>query len=93
MYALVFTSRFIKSFRKLQRSGRFPLAKFEHALTCLRGGEKLPANVLDHALAGPLVEFREFHLDYDLLVQYKQDESRRIITLSKIGTHAELFGH
>jgi len=92
MYTLVFASRFTKSFRKLSKSGRFPLQKFELALKYFKNGKTLPASYQDHKLKGELSIQREFHLGYDLLVQYKRNEEQNIITLSKIGTHTELFG-
>lgn len=92
MYTLAFSARFTKSFRKKCRSGRFPLKRFEEALANIQDGKPLPSNFHDHALTGELAWYREFHLDYDLLVQYHRNDTERIVTFSKIGTHSELFG-
>ncbi len=92
MYTLAFATRFTRAFRKYNRSGRFPLDKFQKALAYLEAGKALPAPYTDHSLKGPLVDYREFHLEYDILVQYRKNEEQKIITLSKIGTHTELFG-
>ena len=92
MYAVVLSGRVRKSLHKYGRSGSFPQEKFRQAIMCLRQGNKLPQSYKDHALKGELGVYREFHLGYDLLVQYKRNEEKRVITLSNIGTHTELFG-
>jgi len=92
MYTLAFATRARKSLRKYNHSGSFPLAKFEKALGCLRSGEPLPISYGDHALHGELSVYREFHITDDFLVQYKRNEALQVITISKIGTHSELFG-
>jgi len=92
MYTLAFATRAKKSMRKYQRSGSFPLAKFKDALEHLRSGRSLPVFYGDHGLHGSLSMYREFHIAADILVQYERDDIERIITISKIGTHSELFG-
>ena len=58
----------------------------------LRSGGILPDSFRDHQLKGELSIYRELHLGYDLLVQYRRNEEKQIITIAKIGTHTELFG-
>ena len=92
MYAIVLAAPAKRSLRKYQKSGSFPQDKFKLALSCLREGKPLPTEYNDHALKGELSAFREFHLGYDLLVEYKRREDLRIVAISRIGTHTELFG-
>ena len=92
MYILAFATRAKKSLRKYNRSGSFPIGKFEKALDYLRNGEPLPIFYGDHTLHGELSIYREFHLADDLLVQYKRNEILQVITIAKVGTHTELFG-
>lgn len=92
MYGIVVSSRAKKALRRYRKSGKFPVKKFDQAIECLRHGEPLPVALEDHALHGDLDAFREFHVAADLLVQYRQDDLRRMITIVKVGTHAELFG-
>lgn len=92
MYGLVRSSRAKKAFRKYEKSGWFPLAKFKVAVAHLRAGTPLPAAFLDHQLKGSLSMFREFHLAQDLLVQYIRDDKTRVVTITDVGTHDDLFG-
>ena len=93
MYRVAFTTRARKSLTKCVRSGVFPQIKFRQAISCLEKGQSLPLTFKDHALKGSLEGYREFHLAQDLLVQYERDEALLLVTIYKIGTHAELFGN
>lgn len=92
MYAIVLSTRAKKMLRKYRKSGSFPHGKFKIALAYLRSGEILPPAFLDHQLKGLLAIFRELHLAGDMLVQYKRNDALRVVTIIKIGTHAEVFG-
>ncbi|HEY5383353.1 MAG TPA: type II toxin-antitoxin system YafQ family toxin [Candidatus Paceibacterota bacterium] len=92
MYAIEFSNRGKKSLLKYNHSGSFPQKKFRATLSCLREGKSLPSSYKDHSLKGSLQNYRELHLAGDILVQYEVDLVLKIITISKIGTHAELFG-
>ncbi|MBI4065685.1 type II toxin-antitoxin system mRNA interferase toxin, RelE/StbE family [Candidatus Kaiserbacteria bacterium] len=54
--------------------------------------ELLPEQYKDHQLHGDLAHFRECHIGFNQLLLYERDEALGIIVISKIGTHAELFG-
>ena len=92
MYAIVLASHAQRSLRKYRKSGSFPKDKFKTALMCLREGKSLPISYQDHALKGELQSLREFHLGYDLLVEYRRNELEQTVTIRRIGTHSELFG-
>ena len=91
MYHVVFATRAKKDLRKHDRSGSFPLAKFERAIDTLAEGRPLQPAFQDHALKGSLSDQSEFHLAYDLLVQYKRSDVAKTLTVMRIGTHDELF--
>jgi len=92
MFEIIFTVRAKKALLKYGRSGSFPKKKFRRVMNLLRAGNALPQSLQDHQLKGNLSDFREFHLASDILVRYERDEAVFLITISKIGTHAELFG-
>ena len=92
MYKVEFAIRAEKSLYKYSRSGSFPQEKFKRMILCFRKGKPLPLSYRDHSLQGSLLGYRELHLAQDLLVQYEKDESLKLITIAKIGTHTELFG-
>ncbi len=92
MYSVLFSNSARKSLEKYARSGVFPQKKFRQALLCLREEKPLPVSFQDHQLKGSMSIYREFHLSYDLLVQYERDDILCVIAINKIGTHTEFFG-
>ena len=95
MYKIVRSKRFAKSLRKLQRSGRFTQSvryDLEEVFDFLTRGELLPHSYFDHQLKGEYVAYRECHIRGDLLLMYRRDEGARVVVLSDIGTHPQLFG-
>lgn len=92
MFAVVVSSRAKRSLKKYRRNGTLPVEKYDKAIDHLRAGESLPVSYRDHTLHSNLAVYREFHLGYDLLVQYKCNENLRVVTITSVGTHDELFG-
>ena len=95
MYGLIRSKRFVKSFRKLQRSGCFTQSvreDLEEIFGVFARGEVLPHSFFDHQLKGEYDAYRECHIRGDLLLMYRKDESARAVVLSDIGTHPQLFG-
>jgi mRNA interferase YafQ len=93
MYEIAFSHRSKKALKKLARSGSFDTQSLKQALDILVRGTKLPVRYKDHALKGSLSTFREFHLAFDVLVKYEQDETLKLLTIVDIGSHQELFGN
>ena len=57
----------------------------------LANEEKLPQNYLDHALTGDFIGFRECHIEPDWLLIYKIENEILTLTLTRAGTHSDLF--
>jgi mRNA interferase YafQ len=51
----------------------------------------LPAKFKDHALAGALKDFRDWHVRPDLVLLYERPDPKAL-RLVRLGSHAELFG-
>jgi len=81
-----------RALKKLGRSGAFNPSVFNAILQCLEQGSPIPEKYQDHRLHGEFVHFRECHLGFNLLLLYERDDELKIITISEIGTHLELFG-
>ncbi|MDR0424332.1 MAG: type II toxin-antitoxin system YafQ family toxin [Clostridiales Family XIII bacterium] len=58
----------------------------------LSKGKTLPENNKDHALAGNWTGHRECHIMPDWLLIYRVDDGAFVLTLSRTGTHSDLFG-
>ncbi len=81
---------FRKSLKKISRSGSFDRIGLEKIINILSRGEKLDRVYQDHALTGDMGDYRECHVEFDLLLIYKIEDG--IIVLVNIGSHPELFG-
>ena len=92
MYQIVYAQGARKSLKRRRRSGSFPEAVFKELLTLFICGRLLPIHFKDHALQGDFIGYRECHLGFNLLVVYKRNDALKIITISDVGTHPELFG-
>lgn len=92
MLKLVMTSRFKKDYKRLKRSGQYQMEKLLYVLDLLCAEQPLPAQYRDHTLTGNFRDFRECHIAPDWLLIYQINQSELILTASRTGSHAELFG-
>lgn len=90
MYDIKATARFKKDIKLLQKRG-YNIALLQQVIEILARGESLPKNYADHRLNGEWSEFRECHIQTDWLLIYRIDEDILILTLTRIGTHSDLF--
>ena len=90
MYRLRTTSKFKKSYRKMQKRG-FKKEELECVVEKLMNGEALAPKYRDHALTGEFKGFRECHIRPDWLLIYLIDNDILVLTLTDTGTHADIF--
>lgn len=90
MLEVFYTSQFKKDYKKAKRQGK-NIKKLREVLTFLQMQQMLPEKYKDHALTGNYKGARECHVEPDWLLIYKIDEGRLILTLTRIGSHSELF--
>ncbi len=86
------TSQYKKDL-KLARKRNLPEDKLNEVILKLAKDEDLPAANRDHALTGDYVGTRECHIQPDWLLIYSKedDESIRVLTLLRTGSHSDLF--
>ena len=89
-YELDFTSKFKKDVKLLKKQGE-NIEKLYEIINILASGEELDAKYRDHNLIGNYKGYRECHIESDWLLIYKIMENILILTLSRTGTHSELF--
>ena len=58
----------------------------------LSNGEQLSAKNKDHALTGNWVGHRECHIQPDWLLIYRVENDLLVLTLTRTGSHSDLFG-
>ncbi|MFZ3048617.1 MAG: type II toxin-antitoxin system YafQ family toxin [Desulfatirhabdiaceae bacterium] len=82
------TSRFKKDLKHAIKQGR-NLERLKLALEALAAPEPLPPDFKDHKLKGKWHDFRECHIESDLLLIYACNDCE--LRPTRLGTHAELF--
>ena len=90
-YDVIRTTRFRKELKKMLKRGA-DLGKLETVVNLLASGEPLPPQYHDHALTGNLVGLRDCHITSDWLLLYTIQGDVLVLTLTRTGTHADLFG-
>jgi len=82
------TPGFKKDFKRVKKQGK-NADEIVEVFTRLARGEKLEKKFRDHKLKGKYAQHRECHINPDLLLIYKIDEAKLILT--RLGSHSELF--
>lgn len=85
------TRQFRKDLKRISKSGRYNLAKFWNVVAQLRDGQELSPSQRNHKLHGDLAGHEECHIQGDWVLIYKKEKDLLILTLTRTGTHAELF--
>ena len=90
-YTVKTTTQFKKDFKLAMKRG-LKIELLEKVITTLAMGEVLPEKHKDHALTGNWVGHRECHVLPDWLLIDRIEDEVLVLTLSRTGTHSDLFG-
>ena len=85
------TTQFRKDYKLAMKRG-LKIKLLDEIVTLLAMGEALPEKNKDHALTGDWVGHRECHILPDWLLVYRVENDVLVLTLSRTGTHSDLFG-
>ena len=85
-----FTTIFKKDYKMAMKRGR-KLELLDKVITTLALGENLPNENRDHDLHGNWKGYRECHIQSDWLLIYKIEKDILVLTLTRTGTHSDLF--
>ena len=88
---IVWTSRFKKDY-KLAMKRHLDMDLLDDIIRALSRGETLPEKNKDHELTGDWVGHRECHILPDWLLVYRIEDDVLVLTLSRTGSHSDLFG-
>ena len=91
MLSVRYSSKFKKDFKVIVRRG-YNISLFETVLGILREEKPLPERYNDHALKGDFLGHRECHITPDWLLIYKIENDMLTLSLTRTGTHSDLFG-
>ena len=90
-YLVKLTTQFKKDYKQAIKRG-LKIQMLDDVITALALGEVLPEKNRDHALSGNWIGHRECHILPDLLLIYRIEDDVLILTLTRTGTHSDLFG-
>ncbi len=90
-YTVKLTSQFKKDY-KLAMKRRMKIELLDQVVTALSLGETLSEKYRDHALTGDWVGHRECHIQPDWLLVYRMEDDVLVLTLTRTGSHSDLFG-
>ena len=90
-YTVKYTTQFKKDFKLAVKRG-LKIKLLEDVITSLAAGEPLDDKYRDHALSGNWAGFRECHVLPDWLLIYRVENDILVLTLTRTGTHSDLFG-
>ena len=91
MFTLRTTAKYRKDRKRAIKQG-LPMELLDDVLEKLVNGKQLEPKHNDHALVGNYAGFRECHIKPDWLLVYAINKGELILTATRTGTHAELFG-
>ena len=88
---IVWTNQFKKDY-KLAMKRHLDIDLLDDIIRKLASSEQLQEKNKDYALIGNLVGYRECHIQPDWLLVYRIENDLLVLTLSRTGTHSDLFG-
>ncbi|MCL2054579.1 MAG: type II toxin-antitoxin system YafQ family toxin [Oscillospiraceae bacterium] len=89
-YQIVSSKKYRKDLKSVVRRG-CNMELMDYVVNTLASGEGLPAKYLDHALTGNWAKYRECHITPDWLLVYKIEKNILVLTLTRTGTHSDIF--
>lgn len=90
-YDVVWTNQFKKDY-KLAMKRHLDIELLDEVIRKLARGEQLADKNKDHSLSGNWAGHRECHIQPDWLLIYRVENDVLVLTLSRTGTHSDLFG-
>jgi len=90
-YIVKLTGQFKRDYKTAIKRG-FSIDLLDEVINLLANGTPLPEKYRDHNLSGNWSGFRECHIQPDWLLIYRIDDDILVLTLTRNGTHSDLFG-
>ena len=90
VYKIKFTGQFKKELKLAKKQGK-DINKLFKIVDILAQKKVLDIKYKDHALISNYKGFRECHIESDWLLIYKYYDDILVLSLSRLGSHSELF--
>lgn len=91
MLTIKYQAVFKKDYKRVKKRG-CDIKLLETVIEKLASEEPLEEKYKDHALSNNWKGFRECHITPDWLLVYQIKENELILTLTRTGSHADIFG-
>ena len=85
------TSQFKKDYKAAIKRN-LNISALQNVIRKIANGEKLEECYRDHTLSGQWSGHRECHIEPDWLLIYRIEKDVLVLTLSRTGSHSDLFG-
>ncbi len=89
-YSVKLTAQFKRDYKRAMKRG-LKISLLDEVIRLLALGEPLPEKNRDLSLSGRWVGHRECHISPDWLLIYRIEDDVLVLTLTRTGTHADLF--
>jgi mRNA interferase YafQ len=90
IYAIEKTNSFKRDYKLIKKRG-YKIDLLREVITILADGGTLPAKCRDHELKGKYTGYHECHITPDWLLIYKKVDRILVLSLTRTGTHSDLF--
>lgn len=87
---VIWTSQFKKDYKRAIKRG-LKIDLLDDIIRLLAKGKPLSNVSRDHALTGNWIGHRECHIQNDWLLVYRIDQEVLVLTLTRTGSHSDLF--
>lgn len=88
---VVATNAFKKDYKLAMKQG-LDITLLDKIIAALAMGNALTPKYKDHALTGRWIHHRECYILPDWLLIYRIEENILVLTLTRTGSHSDLFG-
>lgn len=89
-YSVVWTTKFKRDY-KIAMKRHLDINLLDDIIRKLERGEMLPEKNRDHELTGDWIGHRECHIQPDWLLLYRIDDNVLVLTLTRTGTHSDIY--
>ena len=90
MLDVYFSAKFRRDYKRIQKQGK-DVNRLLSVVDTLAAEKPLERKYRDHAMNGDFIGHRECHIEPDWLLIYKVEEDALLLTLTRTGSHSELF--
>ena len=90
-YLVKWTSRFKQDYKRIIKRGE-DIKLLDQVIRMLAAGKPLPPQYHNHTLTGNFAGMQECHIKPDWLLVYYYEQDILVLTLSRTGSHSDLFG-